>query len=63
MASRDARLVVIDADDVAGAVVVAARFALPGDAVLFSPGAPTTPVVGNWEHRLAAFRDAVGDLS
>ena len=55
----EAEFVSIDDDDVARAVVEAARIALPGDAVLFSPAAPTTPAVGNWEDRLRAFRDAV----
>lgn len=52
-------MVTIDDDDVARAVAEASRVAVPGDAVLFSPAAPTTPAVGNWEDRRRAFSDAV----
>lgn len=45
-------------DDVATAVALARGRAHPGDVVLFAPGAPTTPAVGDWEARGAAFRAA-----
>lgn len=50
---------VIELDDIAAAVRVAAAVARSGDVVLFSPGAPTAPSVGTWETRSRAFRSAV----
>lgn len=45
------------------AVQVAAEIARSGDAVLFSPGAPTPKALGNWETRRDIFRDAVNGLN
>jgi UDP-N-acetylmuramoyl-L-alanine---L-glutamate ligase len=56
------QLITLD-DDVARAVVLAAELANPGDTVLFSPGAPTTPEVGTYLERSQLFRDAVAALA
>lgn len=53
------RMVVLDTDDVAAAVVAAAELAEPGAVVLFSPAAPTPPNVGTYEQRSARFVAAV----
>jgi UDP-N-acetylmuramoylalanine--D-glutamate ligase len=53
-----AEVSVLDDDDVAAAAAMAGARARSGDVVLFAPGAPTTPAVGDWEVRGAAFRAA-----
>ncbi len=54
---------VVDADDITLAVGIAGDIAAAGDVVLFSPAAPTSPSVGNWERRSALFRSAIETLS
>jgi UDP-N-acetylmuramoyl-L-alanine---L-glutamate ligase len=50
-------------DDVDAAVTHAFGLSQPGDTVLFSPAAPTTPEVGTYLERSALFRDAVARLA
>ncbi len=57
-----ADVVVLDTDDVADAVAAAAARATAGGVVLFSPAAPTPPIIGTYEHRSARFIEAVAAL-
>jgi UDP-N-acetylmuramoyl-L-alanine---L-glutamate ligase len=50
--------VAVNGDDVADAVVVAARLAPDGAVVLFAPCAPTPAALGNYVDRSRAFREA-----
>lgn len=49
-------------DDVYEAVRPAIDSSKPGDRVVFSPGAPTPPHLGDYESRSARFREAVASL-
>lgn len=60
---RVAMVIAVADDDVAVAVDRAAGAAHRGDVVLFSPGAPTTRAVGNWEDRMRLFSAAVRSAS
>lgn len=53
----------LTSDDPRQAVVLARKVALPGDVVLFSPGAPTSPEVGNWRDRMHLFQDAIASFT
>lgn len=55
-------VVTIEDDDVVEAVGRAAAIARPGDTVLFSPGAPTSAHVGNWQDRRRQFIATVEKL-
>lgn len=48
--------------DIAAAVAAAARLAVAGDVVIFSPGAPTPSTVGTWEDRSREFARVVASL-
>lgn len=50
-------------DSLTAAIALVARIAQPGDAVLFSPGAPTPAGEGDWENRLQVFYGAVRDVT
>lgn len=52
----------IDGHDMASAVAEAARRAVAGDVVAFSPGAPTPPGLGTWEDRSREFARLVAAL-
>lgn len=63
VASTGVRVIVLDSEDVADAVLAAADVAPPGAVVLFSPAAPTPTEIGTYEHRSARFAEAVAALA
>lgn len=52
----------VASDDVHDAVFPAFEASRPGDAIVFSPGAPTPRHLGDYETRSARFRDAIDSL-
>jgi UDP-N-acetylmuramoylalanine-D-glutamate ligase len=52
----------VSGDDVHDAVRPAVDASMPGDRIVFSPGAPTPQHMGDYQTRSARFRDAIDAL-
>ena len=62
-ALQDTRVTLLDATDMADAVVQAAQMAQSGDAVLMSPACASFDMFENYGHRAEVFCQAVAELA